>query len=132
MFCLGAEQTNKKNTLYFRTETSQPKMALKYVAAILLIEHAGQKVTASAVKAIIDSVGGECDAAVVEKLIAACADKSVMDVVAEGMTKLASVPTGGAAPAVAAGVSAPTAEKKEETPEEPEEEEDDMGFGLFD
>lgn len=59
--------------------------------------------------------------------------------IAEGQSKLASVPSGGsggaAAPAAAAaGGAAPAAaeEKKEEKAEEKEESDDDMGFGLFD
>ena len=59
----------------------------------------------------------------------------VPQVIASGLSKLASVPSGGAvsaAPAAggAAAAAAP-AEKKEEEKEE-EEEEEDMGFSLFD
>lgn len=57
--------------------------------------------------------------------------------IAEGSTKLASVPSGGggggggAAPAAAGGPAAAEEAKPEE--EEPKEESDeDMGFGLFD
>merc|ERR1711887_401794 len=65
------------------------------------------------------------------------AGKSIEELIAEGSTKLASMPAGGgggaAAPAAggaAAAADAPAA--KEEKKEEPEEEsDDDMGFGLF-
>uniref|UniRef100_A0AAZ3QLP1 60S acidic ribosomal protein P2 n=1 Tax=Oncorhynchus tshawytscha TaxID=74940 RepID=A0AAZ3QLP1_ONCTS len=56
----------------------------------------------------------------------------------QGLSKLASVPAGGAVAAPAAGAVAGTApvaaeEKKEEKKEESEEgSDDDMGFGLFD
>ena len=63
-------------------------------------------------------------------------------VIAQGKTKLASVPTGGAVVAGSAGSAAPAPggdkeekveEKKEEKKEEEDEEsDDDMGFGLFD
>ncbi len=60
--------------------------------------------------------------------------------IAEGSTKLASVPTGGAggaAPAAggaAAGGAAAAAEEEKpaEKEEEKEESDEDMGFGLFD
>ena len=58
-----------------------------------------------------------------------------LQIIAQGTTKLASVPSGGGggggAPAAggAAGGDAPAEEKKEE---EAEESDEDMGFGLFD
>lgn len=63
-----------------------------------------------------------------------------VQLISEGQTKLASVPSGGgaaaggaggAAPAAAAGgdAAAPAEEEKEE---EKEESDEDMGFGLFD
>ncbi len=64
--------------------------------------------------------------------------KDINAVIAEGEKKLASVPSGGAAPAAAApAAAAKGAEKKEEKKEakkeEKKEESDaDMGFGLFD
>ncbi|KAF9432003.1 hypothetical protein BGZ76_011423, partial [Entomortierella beljakovae] len=57
------------------------------------------------------------------------------DLIAEGSSKLASVPAGGAggAAAPAAGGAAAKEEKAEEKKEEAKEEsDDDMGFGLFD
>ncbi|MGH0178843.1 UNVERIFIED_CONTAM: hypothetical protein FKN15_078130 [Acipenser sinensis] len=58
-----------------------------------------------------------------------------------GLSKLASVPAGGAiaaavttggAPASASGAAPAAEEKKEEKKEESEESDEDMGFGLFD
>jgi ribosomal protein L12E/L44/L45/RPP1/RPP2 len=62
---------------------------------------------------------------------------TVPKLIAEGSSKLASVPSGGAggAPAAggAAGGAAPAEEAKaEEKEEEKEESDEDMGFGLFD
>jgi large subunit ribosomal protein LP2 len=57
-----------------------------------------------------------------------------VQLISEGTSKLASVPSGGAgAAAPAAGgaeAAAPAAEEKKE--EEKEESDEDMGFGLFD
>lgn len=57
----------------------------------------------------------------------------IAQVLAEGKEKLASVPTGGAAPAGGAAAGGAGEEAKEEAKEEEKEESDeDMGFGLFD
>uniref|UniRef100_A0A8D0R4C8 Large ribosomal subunit protein P2 n=1 Tax=Sus scrofa TaxID=9823 RepID=A0A8D0R4C8_PIG len=75
------------------------------------------------------------------KVISELNGKNIEDVIAQGIGKLASVPSGGAvAVAAAPGSAAPAAgsapaaaeEKKEEKKEESEESDDDMGFGLFD
>uniref|UniRef100_A0A4W5NC37 Large ribosomal subunit protein P2 n=1 Tax=Hucho hucho TaxID=62062 RepID=A0A4W5NC37_9TELE len=65
--------------------------------------------------------------------------KDINEVMNSGLSKLASVPAGGAVAAPAAAGSAaagvaPTAaeEKKEEKEESEEGSDDDMGFGLFD
>jgi len=82
-------------------------------------------------------VGVEADAADVSKLLGELEGKNVMEVIAAGREKLASVPAGGAVAAsgggggggdaAAAGGAAPAVEEKEE-----EEEDEDMGFSLFD
>lgn len=63
----------------------------------------------------------------------------LLQVIAAGREKLASIPTGGVAAAGAGGGAASgggeeakVEEKKEEKKEESEESDDDMGFGLFD
>ena len=64
------------------------------------------------------------------------ADLTYAQLISEGQTKLASVPSGGgaaaAAPAAAAGGAAEEAPKEEAKEEEKEESDEDMGFGLFD
>ncbi|CAH3103241.1 unnamed protein product [Porites lobata] len=116
---------------------------MRYVAAYLLATLGGNKdPSASDIKAILESVGIDVDSERLDVVIKELSGKDISEVIAEGKTKLASVPTGGAAMAGAAagGGGTPAAsaetkeeEKKEEKKEEEEEEsDDDMGFGLFD
>ncbi|KAH3870799.1 60S acidic ribosomal protein P2-like [Dreissena polymorpha] len=118
---------------------------MRYVAAYLLAALAGKNSPSAAdIEKILGSVGIECEADKVKKIIAELNGKKLEDLIAEGSKKLASVPSGGgaAAPAAAAatggggapaGGAAPKEEKKEEKKKaESEESDDDMGFGLFD
>ncbi|XP_006028665.1 large ribosomal subunit protein P2 [Alligator mississippiensis] len=115
---------------------------MRYVAAYLLAILGGnESPTSKDLKKILDSVGIETDDERVNKVISELNGKNIEDVIAQGNSKLASMPAGGAV-AVAAGAgsaapaggAAPAAaeEKKEEKKEESEESDDDMGFGLFD
>ncbi|KAL4818832.1 60s acidic ribosomal protein-domain-containing protein [Aspergillus spinulosporus] len=110
---------------------------MKHLAAYLLLALTGnESPSASDIKDVLSSVGVDADDERLEKLIAELQGKDINELIAEGTTKLASVPTGGAggaaAPAAAAGgaaaAEAPAAEKEEEK----EESDEDMGFGLFD
>eukprot|EP00088_Acartia_fossae_P040365 TRINITY_DN4203_c0_g1_i2.p1 TRINITY_DN4203_c0_g1~~TRINITY_DN4203_c0_g1_i2.p1 ORF type:complete len:112 (-),score=77.57 TRINITY_DN4203_c0_g1_i2:193-528(-) len=111
---------------------------MRYVAAALLTALAGKDITAANIEAILSSVGVEVDKANLDIVVKNLAGKSIDELMAEGSTKLASMPAGGGggaggAAAPADGGAAPAEEKKEEKKEEEEEEEDDdMGFGLFD
>ncbi|XP_028811502.1 large ribosomal subunit protein P2 isoform X1 [Denticeps clupeoides] len=141
---------------------------MRYVAAYLLAALAGKdSPQAGDIKKILGSVGIETDDTRMEKVsprlalgdlrwlftfiaqhsylssqvISELSGKSVEDVIAQGYSKLASVPSGGAvavassAAPSAGGAAAPAAaaeEKKEEKKDESEESDDDMGFGLFD
>ncbi|GLD63014.1 60S acidic ribosomal protein P2-like protein [Lates japonicus] len=88
------------------------------------------------------TVGIEADDERLNKVISELNGKDINEVMNSGLSKLASVPAGGAvaAPAAAAAAgaagagAAPAAaeEKKEEKKEESEESDEDMGFGLFD
>ena len=83
------------------------------------------------------SVGIEAEKDRLDLLLKELSGKNIEELIAEGSSKLASMPAGGAAPAAAApaaGGAAPAAAKAEEKKkEEPKEEsDDDMGFGLFD
>ncbi|XP_045932301.1 60S acidic ribosomal protein P2 [Micropterus dolomieu] len=115
---------------------------MRYVAAYLLAVLGGNtSPSAKDIKAILGSVGIEADDERLNKVIGELNGKDINEVMNSGLSKLASVPAGGAvaAPAAAAGGAAgagaaPAAveEKKEEKKEESEESDEDMGFGLFD
>jgi len=111
---------------------------MRHLAAYLLLQIGGNASPSAAdIKKLLAVVGIEADDERLEKLIAELADKDVNALIAEGSSKLASVPSGGAGAApAAAGGAAPAAaaeeKKEEEKKEEKEESDDDMGFGLFD
>ncbi|XP_074086849.1 large ribosomal subunit protein P2 [Macrotis lagotis] len=116
---------------------------MRYVAAYLLAVLGGNDCPSSKdLRKILDSVGIETDEERVKKVIGELSGKNIEDVIAQGTSKLASMPAGGAvAVAASAGSAAPAPggaapaaaeEKKEEKKEESEESDDDMGFGLFD
>ncbi|XP_047975759.1 60S acidic ribosomal protein P2-2-like [Salvia hispanica] len=115
---------------------------MKVVAAYLLAVLGGTaSPSAEDVKAILSSVGADCDEERIELLLSQVAGKDITELIAAGREKLASVPAGGgggvavsAATGGAGGGAAPAAAeaKKEEKVEEKEESDDDMGFGLFD
>jgi len=108
---------------------------MKYLAAYLLLTIGGNAApAASDITALLATVGIEAESERIESLIAQLAGKNVNELIAEGTSKLASVPAGGASAAAApAAGAAAKEEKKEEKKEEPKEEsDDDMGFGLFD
>ncbi|KZT27850.1 ribosomal protein 60S [Neolentinus lepideus HHB14362 ss-1] len=110
-----------------------------HLAAYLLLQIGGKaSPTADDVKKVLSAVGIEADEERLEKLISELEGKDVNELIAEGSSKLASVPAGGAAvsAAPAAGAAAAGAaaaeEAEEKKEEEKEESDDDMGFGLFD
>ncbi|RYP47497.1 hypothetical protein DL768_006469 [Monosporascus sp. mg162] len=112
---------------------------MKHLAAYLLLGLGGNtSPSASDIKGVLESVGIEADDERLEKLISELEGKDINELIAEGSSKLASVPSGGAggAPAggaAAGGAAAADAPKEEEKKEEEAEESDeDMGFGLFD
>ncbi|XP_004068762.1 60S acidic ribosomal protein P2 [Oryzias latipes] len=113
---------------------------MRYVAAYLLAALGGNtSPSAKDIKDILGSVGIEADDERLNKVIGELNGKNINEVVNSGLSKLASVPAGGAVAAPAAAPSgatgaapAPAEEKKEEKKEESEESDEDMGFGLFD
>ncbi|XP_077177519.1 large ribosomal subunit protein P2 [Paroedura picta] len=114
---------------------------MRYIAAYLLAVLGGNDSPSSKdLKKILDSVGIETDDERMNKVINELNGKNIEDVIAQGNSKLASMPAGGAVAVSAGGAAAPAAgaapaaaeEKKEEKKEESEESDDDMGFGLFD
>ncbi|CAN0916708.1 60S acidic ribosomal protein P2B [Linum grandiflorum] len=115
---------------------------MKVIAAYLLAVLGGNNTpTAEDLKGILGAVGADADDDRLELLLSQVKGKDITELIAAGMEKLASVPSGGggvavaasAGPAATGGAAAPAAEaKKEEKVEEKEESDDDMGFSLFD
>ena len=62
---------------------------------------------------MLEAVGAESDDEKIEKLLADLEGKNVEELIASGLDKLVSIPTGGAA-APAAGAAAPAAEEKKD------------------
>ncbi|KAL6851278.1 60S acidic ribosomal protein P2 [Amphichorda felina] len=109
---------------------------MKHLAAYLLLTLGGNTAPKAAdIKAVLSAVGIEADDERLNSLISELEGKDISELIAEGSTKLASVPSGGAGGAPAGGAAAggdaaaPAEEAKEEDKEESDE---DMGFGLFD
>ncbi|VDM01419.1 unnamed protein product [Schistocephalus solidus] len=116
---------------------------MRYVAAYMLANLGGNHhIGADDIKAILDSVGIECEE---ERLLAQLKGKNAHDLINAGKAKLSSVSVAAPAAHAAGGAAAPSApaagkeeaggkkEKAEEKkPESDEESDDDMGFGLFD
>ncbi|KXT02579.1 hypothetical protein AC578_10669 [Pseudocercospora eumusae] len=113
---------------------------MKHLAAYLLLGLGGNtSPSAEDIKGLLSAVGVEADQERLEKLLSELEGKDINELISEGSTKLASVPSGGAGGAPAAGgaaagaggdSAAPAAEEAKE--EEKEESDEDMGFGLFD
>merc|ERR1712080_456303 len=109
---------------------------MRYVAAALLAALGEKTIDAKNIKSILGSVGIETESDKIDLVVKELAGKNLEELIAEGQTKLASMPAGGGGGAAppAGGAAAPAAAAAvEEKKEEPEEEsDDDMGFGLFD
>ncbi|XP_077250957.1 large ribosomal subunit protein P2y-like [Tasmannia lanceolata] len=118
---------------------------MKVLAAYLLAHLGGNShPSAGDIKKILGSVGAEAEEEMIELLLLEVKGKDINELVAAGLEKLASVPSGGGGGiavtaatggggggGAAAAAPAPEA-KKEEKVEEKEESDDDMGFSLFD
>ncbi|TNN76433.1 60S acidic ribosomal protein P2 [Liparis tanakae] len=117
---------------------------MRYVAAYLLAVLGGNtSPSIKDIKAILGSVGIEAEDERLNKVISELNGKNINEVMNSGLSKLASVPAGGAVAVTAVAAAAPVAaaagaapvvaeEKKEEKKDESEESDEDMGFGLFD
>ncbi|XP_058515739.1 uncharacterized protein LOC131479206 [Ochotona princeps] len=103
-------------------------MAMKYVSAYLMVVLSGNENPGKKdIEKTLSSVGIETEGAVVDALLKGVQGKSAHQLIAEGMKKLQSVPTG--APAAAApaaggggGAKAEAAPAKKEEKKEEEEE----------
>merc|ERR1712130_360582 len=119
--------------LISRVSSRTYRNKMKYVAAYLLAAQSGSAPSKDAVTKILESIGADIESDKLDKVFAELDGKNVEDVISEGMSLLASVPSGGAAPAAGAaagGEAAPAEEAKKEESEE-EESDSDMGFDLF-
>merc|ERR1712048_609653 len=105
----------------------QQRQIMKYVAAYLLAAQSGAAPSKDAVTKILESIGADIESDKLDKVFSELDGKNIDDVISEGMSLLASVPSGGAAPGAAE--AAPAEEEKKESSEE--ESDSDMGFDLF-
>ncbi|KAK7908031.1 60S acidic ribosomal protein P2 [Apiospora marii] len=110
---------------------------MKHLAAYLLLTLGGNASPSAAnIKEVLQSVGIDAEEERLEKLLSELKDKDIQELISEGSSKLASVPSGGAGGAASGGAAAAggaaEAPKEEEKEEEKEESDEDMGFGLFD
>ena len=88
---------------------------MRYVAAYLLAQLGGnESVDFKAIEKILSSVGIEADKAKAEKVIKELSGKSVDALIAEGSTKLSSMPSGGGAASAAPAAAAAAPAAKEE------------------
>ena len=99
---------------------------MKHIAAYLLLQIGGNdSPSAKDIKKVLGAVGIDADDERLETLLSELRGKDVNELIAEGSSKLASVPSGGGGGAVAAvtgggggGGAAAAEEKKEEKKEE--------------
>jgi large subunit ribosomal protein LP2 len=108
--------------------------SMRIIAAYLLAVLGGnESPDAATITSILDSVGATADSADVDLVISKLKGKDLDQLIADGLAKMASVPSIGgggssSSAAPAAGGSAPAAAKEEEKPAEKSEESDnDMG-----
>ena len=115
---------------------------MKVLAAYLLLVEGGNSspsgtltclnvsnIAASDITDLLATVGIEAEDSRIESLLSEVSGKSIDELIAEGSSKLGSVPSGGGGGASSAATEEKAEEKKEE---EAEESDGDMGFGLFD
>merc|ERR1712042_114497 len=105
---------------------------MKYVAAFHLAALSGEAPTKKQVTKVLESIGVEIDDAKLSKICEELEGKDINEIIAGGMSKLASIPSGGAGAAVAGGAAAEGgAAKEEEEEEEGSEASMDGGFDMF-
>ncbi|KAJ1515679.1 60S acidic ribosomal protein P2 [Coelomomyces lativittatus] len=111
---------------------------MRHIAAYLLAALGGnESPSANDIQKILESIGIDADQDQLNKVIDELSGKNIEEVIANGMTKMSSIPSGGAvaasgAASASSGSAAPAAQAKEEVVEEKEESDEDLGFGLFD
>uniref|UniRef100_A0A8C5PEU9 Large ribosomal subunit protein P2 n=1 Tax=Leptobrachium leishanense TaxID=445787 RepID=A0A8C5PEU9_9ANUR len=129
----STRRKTNSNALVHRGEQFSTLCWMRYISAYLLAVLGGNdKPSVKDLKKILDSVGIETDDACAQKVVSELNGKSINEVIAQGNTKLACMPSGGAVPLAASGGSgapaaaaaaAPVEEKKEEKEESEESDE---------
>ncbi|XP_034628421.1 60S acidic ribosomal protein P2-like [Trachemys scripta elegans] len=109
---------------------SYETVIFRYIT-LLAVLGGNKSPTSKNLKKILNRVDIETDERL-NKVIGELNGKNIEDVIAQGNSKLASMPAGGAVAVSAGPGSAAPAEEKKEQKEESEKSDDDMGFGLFD
>merc|ERR1712223_2082576 len=122
---------------YLRKRFVSSGLNMRYVAAALLSVLGGKEVESKNIVDILGSVGIEADLEKIKLVVKELAGKDIEQLIVEGQSKLATMPSGGGgAPVDTSGTAdkgQEDAAPKEAAKEVPEEEsDDDMGFGLFD
>merc|ERR1712071_246404 len=108
---------------------------MKYVSAFLLAALSGNAPDKKQVTKVLESIGVEIDDAKLSKICEDLEGKDINEIIAGGMSKLATVSSGAGA-AVAGGAAAEGGAQEAEEKEEEEEEEGseasmDGGFDMF-
>ncbi|GAB5369703.1 hypothetical protein AAMO2058_001428200 [Amorphochlora amoebiformis] len=122
-----------------KEEKSEPKKAAAggpcvpsvFCAYMLAVIGGNEKPDGAAVEAILDSIGAKADAKSLKTLLASVEKKPLAEIIAAGLDKLGSVPSGGAVGGGGGAGGAGGAEEKKEEKKK-EEEEDDGGFDFDD
>ncbi|XP_053885685.1 60S acidic ribosomal protein P2-like [Malaclemys terrapin pileata] len=108
-----------------------PLIVSRYIT-LLAVLGGNKSPTSKNLKKILNRVDIETDERRLNKVIGELNGKNIEDVIAQGNSKLASMPASGAVAVSAGPGSAAPAEEKKEQKEESEKSDDDMGFGLLD
>ncbi|KAJ1517704.1 60S acidic ribosomal protein P2, partial [Coelomomyces lativittatus] len=105
---------------------------MRHIAAYLLAALGGnESPSANDIQKILESIGIDADQDQLNKVIDELSGKNIEEVIANGMTKMSSIPSGGAvaasgAASASSGSAAPAAQAKEEVVEEKEESDEDL------
>merc|ERR1712071_458780 len=108
---------------------------MKYVSAFLLAALSGNAPDKKQVTKVLESIGVEIDDAKLSKICEDLEGKDINEIIAGGMSKLATVSSGAGAAAAGGAAAEGGAQKAEEKEEEEEEEGSeasmDGGFDMF-
>merc|ERR1712223_2284441 len=101
---LSSEDLKLFSKFSFQLETS----IMRYIAAAILASLGGKSIDADNIKSILGSVGIEAEPHKIDLVVKELAGKNIEELIAEGQSRLASMPTGGGGGVIpAAGGVAP-------------------------